>query len=203
MKTKIYILCFLFFVLQACEKEDSGPMFSLPPATQTGENTFGCYIDGRLLIPRSGTGTWMGPDVALYYSGYGLFPNYVYNEINVQDFKSSNAGLMDIHIIDLHENAEGDYTINKSNCLDGLDANSNINIRCRIWDASSQEYKWYCSIEDGGMLTITRYDFEAGIVSGTFSCTAVNRDDPLDTIEVTKGRFDINWKTLTPYTDFP
>ncbi len=201
MKVKMLIVCFILCV--SCSKSDDGQNFSLPPITQTGENTFGCYIDGRLLIPRNGTGTWMGPDPGMTYSGYGTFPNYVYNEIHVHDFKSGNGGMINIHIISLHENSEGNYIINESNCQNGIDANVNINLYCRLWNEKDQKFDWYCSIENGGTLTITRYDFDKGIVSGTFSCVAINRNNLNDTIEITKGRFDINWKELTPYTEFP
>ena len=33
---------------------DSNPEEGLPKETQTGANTFGCLIDGKLLVPRSG-----------------------------------------------------------------------------------------------------------------------------------------------------
>ena len=36
-----------------CEKDQNIPEIDkLPPATQTGANTFGCLVDGKALIPR-------------------------------------------------------------------------------------------------------------------------------------------------------
>ena len=96
------------------------------------------------------------------------------SELAIRDFKSGNGGWIDIHIANFHQNGEGTFIINESNCEDGIDANPTINIRCRWWDETSQAYKWYCSIENTGTLNITRYDFENRIVSGTFSCKAVN-----------------------------
>ena len=83
-----------------------------------------------------------------------------------------------------------------------MDANINININCRVYDYTENIFKWYCSIENAGVLTITRYDLENRIVSGTFSCTLQNRDDPTEQIEITQGRFDIKWDLLDE-TDFP
>ena len=204
MKTTILLLSLFMMMQSSCNKNDDGFTPTLPPITQTGENTFGAYINGRLLTPRSGaTGSLGHPASGMLFSGFGEPPNYFYNQIEIKDFKSGTGGLMDIHIIDLHENGEGTFVINESNCFDGIDANPSINIRCRWWDEATQLFKWYCSIENGGTITITHYDFENRIVSGTFSTTAVNEDNPDDIIEITQGRFDINWGTLTAYTEFP
>ena len=193
-------LLFLSLVtLLSCSKSDDTFTPTLPPITQTGANTFGVYIDGKLLTPRDGTGTFNSPDYGMSYIAGGIPPEITYNEIEIRDFKSGFGGLMDIHILDLHENREGTYPINESNCEDNVDANANINIRCRWWDKTSQAYKWYCSIENSGTLIITRYDFENRIVSGTFSCKAVNRDDPNDIIEITQGRFDIKWDAIPSF----
>jgi len=148
------------------------------------------------LTPRDGTGTFNLRDYGLSYTGLGTAPNYNYNEIKVHDFKSGTGGLLDIHITDLHENGEGMFSINQSNCEDNVDANPTINIRCRWWDENLQEYKWYCSMDNSGTLNILRYDFENRIVSGTFFCTVQNREDSNDIIEITQGRFDIKWNTL-------
>ena len=92
--------------------------------------------------------------------------------------------------------------LNENNCNDGLGANDNINITCRWWNNSTQEYDWYCSIENGGTLKITKYDDINGIYSGLFSCTVQNKDNPNERIEITEGRFDINGYTLDT-TEFP
>lgn len=196
MKTKFLILS-LVVVLSGCNTDDE---FSptLPPITQIGANTFGCYINGQLLTPRDGTGSTLGPDRGMSFKGSPEGLNY--NEIVARDFKT--GARIDIHIINLHQNGVGSYTINQSNCLVNVDANENINIRCRILDSSQQNYNWYCSIENSGTLHITRYDFENRILSGTFSCTMQNRDNPNDIVELTQGRFDIKWDTL-PNKEFP
>ena len=196
MKTLLLTLAVLLTSLTACENTNNDFVPTLPPITQTGENTFGCYIDGKLLTPRNGTGTIYGPDPGMSFIGLGDSPNYIYNEIRVHDFKSATGGIMDIHLVNLHENGEGSFSVNESNCNKGLPANATINIRCRI------NNKWYCSIANTGELTILRYDYWNAIVSGTFSCSAVNRDDSTDIIEITQGRFDIHWPTTSNVT-FP
>ncbi|MBJ7880276.1 hypothetical protein [Gelidibacter salicanalis] len=198
-KFMMLLLVLVLFTSGSCSDDDEfGP--TLPPITQTGENTFGCYVDGKLLIPRDGTGTLHTQDKGVSFWGS---PNqFEYNEISVRDFKTGNWGLLNLHIVDLHKNGKGSYTIYNSNCEDGIDAKENINITTRWLDSASGNLKWYCSVENGGTLTITRYDFENRIVSGTFNCTVQNRDDPSDRIEITEGRFDLKWDTVM-YTNFP
>jgi hypothetical protein len=129
-------------------------------------------------------------------------PSLTYNEIYIDDRKSDKGGLLRIHIADLHKNGQGTYKINESNCQNGLDANVSININCRVYDDTEKIYKWYCSIKNEDKLNISRYDYDNGIISGTFSCKLQNQEDSNDIIEITQGRFDINGYTLDE-TIFP
>lgn len=193
---KLLLVLTIITTLSCCNNDDDTFTPTLPPITQTGANTFGCYIDGNLLTPRDGTGTFNVPDRGMIFWGS---PSNTDNELAIRDFKSGTGGLIDIHIFDFHQNGEGSFIINESNCEDGIDANDNINIRCRWLDAATQTYKWYCSTENAGTLIITRYDLANRIVSGTFSCIVKNRDDPSDIIEITEGRFDIKWDAIPSF----
>lgn len=201
MKTTILVFGIFLLLQSSCSKDD-GFTPTLPPITQTGENTFGCFIDGNLLTPRDGDGLLGVPDRGMRFVSLGDPPNYIYNELIVRDFKSGTGGIVKIHFDNIEQYGEGVFTINESNCEDGLDAIQNINITCRWWNEASQVFKWYCSKESGGILTISRYDLDNGIVSGTFSCTVQNKNNPNDIIEITEGRFDINRSTLS-LTNFP
>ena len=191
---KSSLLLSLLLLLSNCNKDDDSFTPTLPPITQTGANTFGCYVDGKLLTPRDGTGTFNYPDYGMIF--WGSPSGNSDSELAIRDYKSGTGGLLDIHITDFHQNREGTFPIKESNCQDGIDANPTINIRCRWWDESLQAYKWYCSIENTGNLIITRYDYTNSIVSGTFNCRGQNRDDATDIIEITEGRFDVKWSTL-------
>lgn len=197
------LLYAILFLLTNCNNDNNEYQKftpTLPPITQTGANTFGCYIDGKLLTPRDGTGNIYGPKKGMRYS---VAPDDTsYNEIYIDDRKSEKGGLLRIHIADLKQNGEGTFPINESNCQNGLDANMSININCRVFDNTEQIYKWYCSIENAGTLTISRYNLNKRIISGTFSCTMQNKENPNEQIEITDGRFDINW-SLLDVTEFP
>ena len=201
MKTKtLKSLMFLTLIfIYSCSNNDNKEedfIPTLPAITKTGANTFGCYIDGKLLTPRDGSGGLYGSERGMKRYASGTASNYTYNEIWVDDWKSEKGGLLRIHIVQLHQNGEGNYNIKESNCLNGLDANASININCRVYDENEQAFKWYCSVENSGTLTISRYDYNNGILSGKFSCTMQNRDDPNEQIQITNGRFDIDGYTL-------
>ena len=196
---KILLLSVLLHTLVSCSGDNNDKQSftpTLPPITQTGANTFGCYIDGKLLTPRDGSGGIYGTPKGMTTNALGDSPNYIYNEIRINDRKSEKGGLLRIHLVELHQNGEGTYTINESNCQNGIDANASININCRVYDDTEQIFKWYCSIENAGTLTITRYDFDSRIISGIFSCTMQNKDNPNEQIEITDARFDMKWDTL-------
>ncbi len=57
MKNLLILVTML--TLTACNNDDdntpTNPIDQLPPATQTGENTFGALLDGEPFIPSGGT----------------------------------------------------------------------------------------------------------------------------------------------------
>ncbi len=197
MKTIFLIVTILTLV--NCNNNDDGFTPTLPEATQTGKNTFGCYINGKLLTPRDGTGTFNSADRGMKYSGLGEGPNYLYNELKVRDFKSGTGGLLKLHLTELHQNGIGYFIINESNCEGQLEANQTINITVRCWNENTNSFEWFCSVQDTGTINISRYDFENRIISGTFSCSAKNKDDSNDIIEITDGRFDIKWDSIPSF----
>jgi len=201
---KIILIILAIVTTQSCfNKDDDGFTPTLPDITLTGENTFGAYVDGTLVTPRSGSGTFNSPDPGmLFFINSPNFDNK-YRELRVRDFKSGTSGRMDIHFDNLMVNGEGDYSISSSNCHIGIDANVSFNIRARLWNSELQKKEWFCSVEGSGEISILRYDFENRIVSGTFSCTAVNHDDASQIIEITQGRFDLKWDLLTNFLEFP
>jgi len=49
MKTRKFLITLYILALCACSKDDKpiDPVDTLPPITQTGENTFACLINGK------------------------------------------------------------------------------------------------------------------------------------------------------------
>lgn len=205
LKNQILILAILSIFLLGtggCNNDDDAFVPSLPPITQTGENTFGCYVDGKLLIPRDGTAAIPPNKGMLMWASSESSPYHPYHDLRVRDHKSGNGAIFNLHITGLGENWEGTHTINESNCEEGGYALPSINLYVRWRDEETQSFKWYCSIENGGTLTILRHDVENGIISGTFNSTVVNQDNSDEFIEITEGRFDIHTFTLQ-HANFP
>lgn len=57
MKNYVFLF-FTLLLLCCCNNDDDGstdPVDQLPPATQIGANTFGCFLDGEPFIPGDST----------------------------------------------------------------------------------------------------------------------------------------------------
>ena len=75
-------------------------------------------------------------------------------------------------------------------------------MHCRVWRDDVGNYQNYLSYENSGVITITSYSLTGRLVSGTFSGSVRNYQEPHDTIQIRNGRFDFKWDTLDE-TDFP
>ena len=187
---KLLAHIFLLLTLTSCNKDD---LPGLPPITTTGENTFGCYVDGVLITPRDGHGglyRWRKEGMLLFTRG---IEKETSNTLKVCDCKSDIGGIVEIYfepaIYDLEEKT---YSIDGDEQRDTKDNASLIELTVQLNDV------WYRSVTGSGEVTLLRIDSTNRIVSGTFSCEAVAiyPSNPNNRIKVTKGRFDININTL-------
>ena len=177
-----------FFLLGSCYQDNEH--FELPPITQTGENTFGCKINGRVMVPRDGTGTFNMEDRGLVLYGSPEYSNYL--DIIAHDFASDKTSKVVIRIENLHQT--GICQVNESNCT-WVDSPLTTNIFCRVYDYDEKVYKSYCSYPNSGEIIITRFD-DNKFIAGEFHCRLRQYEDPSDEIEITSGRFDIDLSTL-------
>lgn len=206
MKKQILFLALVVQFLASCSNDEKGSSCqdSLPAVTTTGANTFGCCINGNLLIPRDGTGTFGSSD-----SGFTTWGdptgNNQYSEIDIKDYKSKRTASIYIHIQGLNQNGIGDYIIDQSNGFSDIDGFNHTYIHCRIFNEATNSYQYYRSTGNCGLLQITNYEWIPGvkkIVSGIFNCTVKNSANSNDTIQIKDGRFDYNSVTI-PNTVFP
>ncbi|KEZ92736.1 hypothetical protein [Nonlabens ulvanivorans] len=195
MKTLLIIIAILLTV--SCSTDDTPSQESLlPPITMTGENTFGCLIDGKFFRPRDGTGTFNSEDRGLKVIGGGNQSI----EFDATDFKSNKTASILIHLEDLIQTGEGSYRLDSSNGLRGLDGNSNNYMHCIIWDDNLQSYQQYLSYDESGIVLITKLDVIQNVQtiwSGTFQGSLVRFDNRNDTIRVSLGRFDLKTPQLS------
>jgi len=176
--------CLLFAC--ACTKEE---IENLPPATQTGANTFGCLVNGKAFVsskePQVGRGFPAGMIYPLTltksYSEEG-----VVNNIRIEG-RSFGIGYIYIYIYDELSVEEKSYSIDVAEGFSSFYPN---------YSFMSVIYLrgYYYSQENSGSITLTRVDHENRIYSGTFSAELKREDGR--TIRVTEGRFDINQNTV-------
>ena len=188
----------LFLLLIACSS-DSNPSDGLPPATQTGANTFGCLIDGKLLVPRSGNNNIVNPLSGAILWG-GIPDSSYYRELEVKDYKSSKGASLLLHMDETDSHGIGNYIINESNGMNSIDGLDHTYLHCIVFDKTTNSYQQYVSYENSGLLKITRILIGAptgNIVSGTFNCRLRNIQNPNEEIEITQGRFDVNSLTIS------
>jgi hypothetical protein len=191
-------------LLSSCSKDNpKDPIFALPPETQTGANTFGVTINGKVYIPRDPTGTITGPSShGLIFTGSSTLP---WSEIVVKDGKCAVGFQMIIHFKELLVNAIGIYPLFNSNFHDGIDSALIDHIYFKIWDANISDYAYYGSVENQGEIKVTRFNGSLTvnwILSGNFKGKFIRNDNPNDFITITDGRFDLNLNTL-PNASFP
>ena len=196
MKTKLY---FLFLMLSlsglmgtSCTKdaEKGDPVFALPPETQTGANTFGVTINGKVYVPRDPNGGGINPSS----KGMTLFgaTNFSWYDLAIKDGKSSVGFNILIHMPQI--TTVGKVILSQSDFKEQYDSGTFTHIHFKIWDANIRNYAYYGSIADQGELNITR--LSNGIRSGNFMGKFVRYDNPNEFITITDGRFDINSFTL-------
>lgn len=171
MKTMRWLIYCLIPLCLLGSCDDEIPV--LPDATEEGKNTFGCLINGELIVPES---RWLYPDTpqawfnasgdTLVIRGYGQ---------NNQSFTFYVA----------HPAVTG-----SSQAIDSL-----------YYTAPGYRYALEATRVDG--ITFTRLDTTTGVVSGRFSfqldSPAASSASPL--LEVTLGRFDIHFDQVYNWED--
>lgn len=197
---KIILKILFLSLLVSCTKDDISKktIYVLPPETQVGANTFGVTVNGKVYLPKDpetfdlyslvnkGVVLWGSPDEVSYL------------ELEV---KSINGFKINIHMQDIQTLGQGKYILNLSNFQERLDSYPNTNIFFRIYRDDLQEFTYYGSVQDQGVLNITRFDSINRIVSGNFSGKFLRYGTSDDIITITDGRFDIDWDTIlnTPF----
>lgn len=171
-------LLFLFIAaltLSCCDKDDDKPIAEidkLPPATQTGANTFGCLLDGEIFKP------------GIYHNSYQCFYQYVNGKYyfwvsgNMKD-KNQNSievgvgteklSISEGQILNLYERVDGNsfgiYLFN-------IDFNNTSTVNT-------------------GELKITKLDMKNNIVAGTFWFDVKDNKGVIH--QIREGRFDMQF----------
>ena len=163
-------------LLAACKKK----IEDLPPATQTGSNSFGAKVDGALWVPQ-GFGSFPANDI-LHSQ---LFPS---GDLRIQakNFSSSpNETEFDMFITGI--TGPGTYLLNNNVSYPSLSASFGYFVKRNLTPSN----EWMTSSSVTGSVTITKFDAAHHIVAGTFQFNAASLYTPSQILSVTEGRFDL------------
>lgn len=179
---KIFLLITLTTLLACCNKDDKStptptPDSQLPPATQTGANTFGCLLDGVIFKP--------GLTNNSYQCYYQLVNGEYYFNVNANYEKNGILKSLAIFTAKLAISEGQNYILKENN-------NGNVIGKYFVGNNNSgiiEEY--YTSTINTGELKITKLDFTNNIVSGTFWYDV--KDNQNVTHQIRDGRFDMRF----------
>ncbi|WP_412560203.1 hypothetical protein [Winogradskyella sp. MIT101101] len=168
---EILLILLLTFTLTSCKKDDDGGcqgVDCLPPATQTGEGTFGCLVNGEPFVDNSGFFNCFYQLVdGEYYFGIGSD-----NEL---------LPITQIIILSWMKEIEVDTEIQLGSRNNG-NFFSEVSFDCFCPNAVTTD-------EIDGNITFTEFNTDSNIVSAIFEFTIT---DPTTgaIYEITEGRFD-------------
>uniref|UniRef100_UPI0040470895 DUF6252 family protein n=1 Tax=Mariniflexile sp. TaxID=1979402 RepID=UPI0040470895 len=172
--TKLIVYSLMLMAVTNCKNEDdtpTSPIDQLPPATQTGKNTFGCLVNGKPFVVINTA------KITAIYQGGGLS---IAGEIDVNNFFSEVSMFISESAIGKEITDNKTYTLNNDSTLKGQ------------YYREDKNCFYYTTLSNTGFLEIKKIDKINFIVSGTFEFQAISNDCD-ETIDITNGRFDMNY----------
>lgn len=171
---KSFLMVLSIIILICCKNEDENlsPIDKLPPATQTGENTVGCLLDGEAFLPDrapNSTNCYYQLSEGEYYFHFSFSNRNKEFELIALGVNTTKLQLFEGQSYSLLEEVDG----NASGVY--------------FYRFSSTR----TSKEETGELTITNLDFEKQIVSGVFWYDII--DNQGLSHKIREGRFDMRF----------
>ncbi|MBS1487714.1 MAG: hypothetical protein JST43_09000 [Bacteroidetes bacterium] len=165
----------LIFQFSSCDlfkKRDPKPLTELqklPPATQTGKNTFGCLVNGKAFVPISSVDL-----AAVYQQGTPATHGNLYNSFRTI-------------ALTLNEKNHGLIRIQSYNLTRYPDHHGNATFQ--ITSPTVCDYQPQNTFS--GTMTINKIDRSVHIVSGEFEFSTITQN--CDTLKINNGRLDIKY----------
>jgi hypothetical protein len=180
------VLFFMTIISGSCHKANFNGRTNLgylPPATQVGANTFGCFVNDSVFIPY--TSSDLAPlgsppilEINCFEVDSGIKISISGNYERSFTYKSVSIG-SDSAVI----SSTGAYSFGNGNAKNTLKGDY------RSGYAVNSDYT--TDSANTGYLTISRLDLTARVVSGTFEFYAGNSSH--DIVHITQGRFDVKF----------
>jgi hypothetical protein len=174
----LLLLLLITFLLSSCNNDDDKPkteLDKLPPATQTGAQTFGCLIDGKAFVPpKFGSNS---PNAFYQFVGGAYTLGMSASIDGGPQMKSILMGGLDVQTL--------------TTTIYQLKSEESGNFLAKYLIGGGITYTGITTDTKPGRLTITRFDPITFIISGTFEFTVL--DDNGAEINITDGRFDMQY----------
>ena len=181
IRSLAFFVAALLCSLPACRKHTETPD-PLPPATQEGKNTFGCYIDGKPWVaeidPNILDPSLRKIDAAYDEPGVGLYDVYSLSILASKVTDSLDEYLI-LGVRPLFKEGRIELTH-----LDYSSIKMRLDRPIRVYEIDTTFLQ---------ILEVTRLDTAHNICAGLFTFTLVSKNKP-DTIYITDGRFDIRYQ---------
>lgn len=153
----------LFLTNGSCEK----PEQEIP----TGDNTFSCFINGELFVPKGNTNVTTTPT----NDGLSFYKYEDFFQANIQDYEKYYV------MFNIVNWEIGTFNVSNSS---GVLTDHSLNHAMVRMDGI-----WYLSKENSGTVTFSEASID-GNTKGIFEFTLYNENDDSDVIHVTNGQFD-------------
>ena len=166
-----------------CKKE--APEVGLPPATQEGENTAGCLVDGQPFVAQPIGGGILSAPLPALIGGFSFVHSYylsMYGKVNGQEA---------VVMLFFQGWQTGTYALDQDTEYYPQGTSQTVlnHATFRYLQSSTQE-KLGTDAHHTGQVVLTKADVPHHLSAGTFSFTAVSKQNPGKTVVITQGRFD-------------
>lgn len=206
MKKIIFLLALLLafayaLLLPACHKDAPDPPVpppvvlpdTLPPLTTVGANTFGCYVNGKLWLPKADWKAYADPEYFRLLSGLSEGAPYLGGYMKA---KTSTDSARQTISFGFSGNLRGKGIFHTN--LDGLIDPGKFEVRVLDHLSGKFYYPDYSRLTQSNRLEVTHLDTVLNILSGEFSFTLYEGWDNKitnrkDSLVITNGRFDVKY----------
>jgi hypothetical protein len=162
-----------------CKKKNAEP--DLPPVTQSGANTFGCRINGKVFVPKVNAGGYSQRLMSDY------LPNSPGNTYSFGVSAYNNSEIPNVII-----GFSSTSTILETGKIYQLQATSSQSgFVTTYYEQTGGQGNFRVVAPLTGQLTILKIDLVAKIISGAFFFDATN--DKGEKVEIKDGRFDVKY----------
>lgn len=177
MKNLIFILVTIFTLNCCSSDDDSGD--KLPPETQTGANTAGCLVNGKVFLPKQ-----EGLNPALVCNYEFIDGEFFFNLV-IRDNRGQGVKTVSVRTQRIDLEAGPTYILNIDNTI-SIDFTGGGG----VYSINASDF-FYTNTIKTGELKITRLDLQNSIISGTFWFDAINSNG--EVVEIRQGRFDMRY----------